>query len=445
MAGFFQGGNTTGFSEIWPLGNKYCETRHRLLATTSPSRVFRVGMSRYLVDITRTISRIDRGQATGIDRVEMAYIQFVLNHNADNIFFARLGRHSVLFNVPMVRDILRKISQSNKWGWPGFSDAIRLKLTWEQRCARSYLKRNCLAIARSGDPAKLFQQLDLAGYEFLNVGHSNLTKPVFRALKAGGCPRIRVFVHDMIPLDYPEFSKSGIPKSFEKRMRAVAGFADQIICNSEETSRRVQHYFREWGAKPDCLVVHLGIEPMSSQQASEAIVKKPYFVVLGTIEPRKNHLLLFRVWERMAAVTKEEEMPCLYVVGRRGWSNESVFQFLDKSMLVGKCIFEKNGLDDTSLSNLLDHANALLFPSFVEGFGLPALEAAQIGVPVICSDLHTFREVLGEAAIYLDPNSPEDWQKVIEKATLQPENLIPKDAAVPKIPTWESHFRHVFG
>lgn len=402
-------------------------------------------MTLYLIDITRTISRIGRGLATGIDRVELAYVNYLVATHPETLFVARLGRQSALFDVPRVKKILKNILESHDWGRPTLTDSVRLKLSWEQRCARSYLKKNCLAKARNGKVGRLFRKVDLTQYQFLNVGHSNLTDTMFGALKAGGCPNIRVFIHDMIPLDYPEFSKSHIPKAFEKRMRSVARNADQIICNSEETSRRVQYYFRKWGAEPDYLVAHLGIEPKQAVTTVKKLVDRPYFVILGTIEPRKNHMLLFRVWERMAAELQDQEMPLLFVVGRRGWSNAEVFQFLDESMLVGKYIFEENGLDDQSLTNLLTYANALLFPSFVEGFGLPALEAAQIGIPVYCSDIRTFREVLGEAGTYLDPGSVEQWQEKItdniRKLSEKPED----SAELPNIPTWSAHFRHVFG
>lgn len=401
-------------------------------------------MTLYLIDITRTISRIDRGLATGIDRVELAYIKYLVSTEPKTLFVARLGRHSVLFDVSGMQKILVNILKSHDWGRPKLSDLIRLKLSWEQRCARSYLKRNCLAKAKTSKVGRLFGKIDLTRYQFLNVGHSNLTDTMFGALKAGGCSDIRVLIHDMIPLDYPEFSKPHIPKVFEKRMRSVAKNANQIICNSEETSRRVQYYFRKWGAEPEYLVAHLGIEAMRPTALAQKVVDRPYFVILGTIEPRKNHMLLFRVWERMTAELQASEMPLLFVVGRRGWVNAEVFQFLDESLLVGTYVFEENNLEDQSLTNLLTHANALLFPSFVEGFGLPALEAAQIGTPVYCSDIRTFREVLGDAAIYLDPSKVEHWQNIIYKSIENPQEKSEKTGKLPNIPTWKAHFRHVF-
>lgn len=401
----------------------------------------------YLLDITRTISRIGRGFATGIDRVEAAYLKYCIEHPSDTLFVARLGRHSVVIDKKTTKDLLARVNGAQKWETPAFSDILRFKLSWEQRCARSFVKRNALAKAPTRDVSKLFTKIDLSGYEYLNVGHTNLSEEFFKALKATKCGKTRVMIHDMIPLDYPEFSQPHIPVQFERRMRAVARYADQIICNSDETRKRVQYYFQKWGAVPECIVVHLGIEPMPAPKKITPPVTGPYYVVLGTIEPRKNHLLLFRVWERLSAELGKDQMPHLFVVGRRGWSNIEAFQFLDESMLMGRSITEKTDLNDVELANLLVGSKALLFPSFVEGFGLPALEAAQLGVPVICSNLATFEEILKGSAVYLAPESTEDWRVAIRqdlaKETTSADSRA-QDAKRVKIPTWESHFRHVF-
>ncbi len=403
---------------------------------------------KYLVDMTRTLSRIGRGFATGIDRVEIEYIKHCAELNPDNLFVAKIGRDYALLNAGTALEILDRMEINLGWGVPGLLDVLRLKLNWEQRCARSFARRRAIRTAPLGVPSRLFKSTDLSEYEYLNVGHSNLTDGFLETLKSCGCKTIRVLIHDMIPLDHPEYSQAHIPRIFEERMRAVATYADQIICNSEETCKRASSYFTSWGAKLEYVVSHLGTEPMSPTGNRLRLANKKYYVVLGTIEPRKNHLLLFRVWERLASDLAEQDVPDLYVVGRRGWNNKEAFQFLDESALVDRCIFEKSDLNDSDLADLLAGAEALLFPSFVEGFGLPALEAAQLGVPVICSDLSTFRENLGDYGCYLDPHSPEAWEEVILKQHTTSDmrrtsGWVGKAKFRP--PTWDAHFRHVFG
>ncbi len=405
-------------------------------------------MPKFIVDFSRTLSRIGRGFATGIDRVETEYIRYCAEKIPGSLFVARLGKYYVLVNSKTARSIVQRLEGSQRWGWPRPSDAIRLRLNWERRCAQSYVKRNQIGLVPADAPGDLFNGFNMQEFHYVNVGHSNLTESFLAALKGAGCAKIRIMIHDMIPLDYPQYSQAHIPRTFESRMRAVAEYADQIICNSDDTRKRASSYLSDWGGRADYIISHLGIEPMTPSENPRVWSNNPYYIVLGTIEPRKNHLLLFRVWERLAAEIPEAEMPNLFVIGRRGWNNLKTFQFLDESALVNRSIFEKSNLADPELADLLSGAEALLFPSFVEGFGLPALEAAQLGVPVICSDLKTFHENLEDYATFLDPNQPAPWVEELLGRHSRVKEVEEIGFSVKKtvqIPTWDAHFRHVFG
>ncbi len=252
-------------------------------------------------------------------------------------------------------------------------------------------------------------------------------------------------VHDMIPLDYPEYTRDGITDQFRTRMQTVARFADRVICNSADTEARVQHYFSEWGSKVETVVAHLGVEPIVPAKTKPAA--HPYFVCLGTIEPRKNHETLFKVWEQFAATLPPSDIPHLHVIGRRGWNNDDVFRFLDSSPLMGTHIFELHDLSDDALGAEIANCAGLVFPSHAEGFGLPALEAAQMGVPVICSDLPVFHEILPDYAKFVHAKDVALWAEtlftVAEKTTKSSDSAVLGQATV-RIPRWESHFRHVF-
>lgn len=159
-------------------------------------------------------------------------------------------------------------------------------------------------------------------------------------------------------------------------------------------------------------------------------------------------MLLLKVWAQFAKTLPTEDIPELHIVGWRGWNNEDVFRFLDTSPLVGKHVFETSDLNDADLAKKMGQSAGLLFPSHAEGFGLPALEAAQMGVPVICSDLPVFHEILGDTAIFINALQTQDWSETILtvaqkiKMGVDTGDLAPKLSA---IPCWESHFCHVFG
>jgi glycosyltransferase involved in cell wall biosynthesis len=111
-------------------------------------------------------------------------------------------------------------------------------------------------------------------------------------------------------------------------------------------------------------------------------------------------------------------------------------------------VIEKRRCPDAALATWLQHAQALLFPSFVEGFGLPLLEALSQGVPAIASDLAVFREFAGEIPDYLDPLDGSGWKaRVLDYA--QPDSAL-RRAQLERMrgfqaPTWENHFATVEG
>lgn len=141
---------------------------------------------------------------------------------------------------------------------------------------------------------------------------------------------------------------------------------------------------------------------------------RPFFVYLSTIEPRKNHLLLLHLWRRMVEQRGKEATPYLVLIGKRGWENENILDMLERCPALKDIVFEKNCLSDEDVADLLRNSSGLLFPSFVEGYGLPLAEAMSLGLPCICSDIPVFREVGGDIPLYIDPLDSMNWQKAID-------------------------------
>jgi glycosyltransferase involved in cell wall biosynthesis len=182
-------------------------------------------------------------------------------------------------------------------------------------------------------------------------------------------------------------------------------------------------------------IAPLGINVAAGRPASS---QQPYFVCLGTIEPRKNHNLLLDVWRRLVA-EHGERAPRLLIVGRRGWGGKAIaFGFAGSHPLVEECV----GLSDVEVAALLRGARGLLLPSFAEGFGLPVIEALASGVPVVCSDLPALRESGGGVPEYLDPRDADAWRAaVLDYASDTPRRA----AQFARLtgwhaPSWDEHF-----
>ncbi|MEM9852320.1 MAG: glycosyltransferase family 1 protein, partial [Pseudomonadota bacterium] len=298
--------------------------------------------------------------------------------------------------------------------------------------AATWLARN--ALGQGATPAAALATV--GAQEYVNVGHTNLNDAVMAAVRPA---LITVMVHDLIPITHPQYTRAGVTERFAGRMTATATHADRVIANSHATARDVERIFPAFGRTPPVSVAHLGVEASALRHAP---APPGEFICLGTIEPRKNHAVLLDAWQRLSEIGTP---PPLLFAGRRGWRNRKVFARLDARP---QGVTEDATLSDAALWPRLAAARALLFPSRVEGYGLPALEAAQIGLPVLATDLPVFRELLGPWATYLPPDDPAAWARGVSdiaKIPLGVRGSSRSGIEQPPIPRWHSHFRHVFG
>lgn len=392
-----------------------------------------------VLDISRLVSRVGRGSLTGVDRVELAYLNWCLEGQDSQLFcLARISGGLVLLDRSGALEFRAKLNGDKPWGPRDIRARLSLRAFKDRGAAESDLRR--LAVARSR--RKSLPNIPLTHGVYLNVGHSNLTESTLSGVRAKGL-RVAVLIHDMIPLDWPQFQREGTVKTFESKMRVAAKYGDMIIANSNDTQRRVRHYFDRWGSEVQSVVSHLGVDEFDAKPRDIGVIR-PYFTAIGTIEPRKNHALLLDVWEKMEEELSEDELPELHIVGQRGWNNDAVFKRLD-GLKDKSWLHEHHSMGDADLKRLLSGSHGLLFPSFAEGFGLPSIEAAQLGVPVICGDLAIHEEVLGDYPVYADLQDIYLWKKIIlEQAEQRQKDLIHANLAKkPRIPTWSEHFRSV--
>ena len=144
--------------------------------------------------------------------------------------------------------------------------------------------------------------------------------------------------------------------------------------------------------------------------ASELDVSKPYALMVGTVEPRKNVLFAAQVVARLRERGRDIR---LVVIGRQGWSSQSEIAALRDLERRGVVIWP-GYVTDAERDSLYTGASALLVPSIYEGFGMPLVEAMAAGVPCLCSAIPVFAEVAGDAALMLDPSRPNDWVAALD-------------------------------
>lgn len=280
------------------------------------------------------------------------------------------------------------------------------------------------------------------GEVLLHLGHSGLEKPELGKLVEKYQLRLICMVHDLIPITHPQFCRAGTTQKHILRMKHLLTWSCGVLSNSQSTLNALTQFSEQHKlTMPASAITHL---PAASLPKSSEIppLQTPYFVMLGTIEGRKNHALMLDVWHQLITIFADKT-PKLVIIGQRGWACDEVLQQLDNDSVLKPYVIELNDCDDATLSNWLSHAKALLFPSQVEGYGIPLVEALSVGTPVIASDLDVFREIAGDIPEYLSPDDVSDWGRVIEDymgdgsrlRTAQMIRRVMFDA-----PTWESHF-----
>lgn len=255
------------------------------------------------------------------------------------------------------------------------------------------------------------------------------------------------FVHDTLPLDVPEYFPPEVPAQHLHNAETLARHARGLVAASKDVAERITTRIAAFtdNIPPVLVAAPPAFEtPHPAPAFDAALAARPYFVVVGTIEPRKNHLLLLNLWREMA--TGEPEPPRLLVIGARGWGNAQILDMLERSPALAGHVAEVNGLSSAGLRSLVAHSAGLLFPSFAEGFGLPVAEAVTLGAPAVASDIPVLHQTAGPAARYAGPLDGPQWRHAIEELTAAhtPDSIPHRIAeAAARPPRHEAFFREV--
>lgn len=373
-----------------------------------------------LIDVSRLIWRISTDRLpTGIDRVCLAYVAHFRE------------RAQAVVQWKGIRKIIpREISQK----------LFDILLT----NTKNFRSRIMLLISRHA--FTLINSEKGRGRFYLNVGHSGLDQPgLLDWIKATDVKPIYM-LHDLIPITHAEYCRPGGEEKHARRLYVMLNSAAGIIGNSNVTLKVMSAYATSGSMPtPPTLKAWLGAPPLPSSDAKANDFNRPFFITLGTIEGRKNHLMLLTVWQRLVKKLGAST-PMLLIIGQRGWQSEDVLSILDAKGELEEHVVELSRCEDTELAYYLSEARALLFPSFAEGYGMPLIEALGIGAPVIASNLEVFHELAGSIPEYLEPSDIDGWQAEVERYTKI--GSLERAAQIERmngyvIPTWAKHFEEV--
>ncbi len=376
-------------------------------------------MTPILIDITRLVyRRLSHTLPTGIDRVSIEYLRHYGGRARAVLGF---GPFSAVMSAGDSARLFRAVADPAEPAGLLLLTSIAKAILWR------------------------WLALDVAGSFLFNTGHVGLENRFHAwALRWRGARPI-VVVHDLIPITHPEYCRPGERARHVARMTCAARISAGVVANSHHTLEVLTGFCREHRLPmPPAIVARLA-HGLPSLPPGPRPLAAPYFVILGTIEPRKNHWMLLQLWRRLVDL-HGERAPRLVVIGQRGWECENVVDLLERCQQLQGIVIEHPRCTDAELVTWLHHAQALLFASFAEGYGLPVAEALSLGVPVIASELPVFREIAGDVPEYADPLDGQRWEALVTDYA-QPDSPL-RAAQLARMhrfhqSTWPEHFERV--
>jgi len=252
--------------------------------------------------------------------------------------------------------------------------------------------------------------------------------------------------YDLIPISHPEFCDDNLVTMFTDWYAKSLQYFDGYIAISETVMLDVQKYLESKGtdiSKYSFDYFKLGSDFKELQISTSDIREdlqslyghhKSIYLIVSTIEPRKNHQYLFdtfkKLWESNIDVS-------LVIVGRVGWKTEKLLGEMTNHPEYKKRLWIFSDLDDQALNYCYKNSKALLFPSFIEGYGLPIIESLQNALPVLASDTPIHREVGQDNIDYFDITDKSSLAKKIENIENCTTSLKAIDTSKLKIFSWK--------
>ncbi|GAN65942.1 glycosyltransferase [Acetobacter orientalis] len=263
-----------------------------------------------------------------------------------------------------------------------------------------------------------------------------------------------LFIHDLIQVRMPEYVEKAATDAFQIQLSDALDVCDFVLANSEYVAQDVKDYLHV--EKNYSLPVEAILLPteLSEKNINASITNrnitdlssKNYALVVSTIEVRKNHKLLIKIWEQLREEFGEN-VPYLVFVGKWGWEVEKFRQYIEEQGYIGDWLFVFNGISDAEVEYLYKNCLLSLYPSFAEGFGLPIGESLAYGKPCIASNTTSMPEVGRDFVRYIDPFDVESSYAVVRDTLINRDDLHAWEQRIVndfKPKTWEQFSREFF-
>lgn len=376
-------------------------------------------------DCTRMIMYLDRKLPSGIERVDISYLEGLIREkDFDVVGVLEVQSKDKILLIMLSNEIVKDIYRHLNAKWIGEAvsdDDFELKCSEIQSRIRFEIEKKSKLTLENIDYRIIEMKAQYAKSIYINSTFINIPngEEHYKLIKAVGIKTIHV-IHDLIPIEFPEYTFGDQNLKHFGRLAAVNNLGGVIIAISNHVKSKIESALNGIKNKNLNIIVNRNGVNEKFIKAKNQIKyqKKNQFIYVSTIEPRKNHALLLNLWRRMLDESDDcETLPKLLIVGRRGWGSQNIFDALDKNMGVKNNIIEKNNATDEEIIKDINESKAMLFPSFDEGWGLPIVESLALGTPVICSDIPVHRECSQGVGIFIDYLDGLEWLRIIKNVS----------------------------
>lgn len=404
-----------------------------------------------IYNLHRLIDRFPSPSPTGVDRVDLHYALFMLQQAQErSIYFIR-QRQNLSYLVPFKE--AEKLINNLEQRWLKGSKQTQHPLNTTASYLRHWPALRLRQVRQQLIDPKLLALLKASTKPpiYIHSGHGTLHHlDLHEQIRQQFQADMLYYLHDLIPIEFPEYTNNPNALTMhQRRLKTMASTGRLILANSQDSRQKFLDYCKQHQLpQPPVEVLLIGVEEafvQAAQQPQQALparfaqlANSPYFITIGTIEARKNHLSLLHLWRELYAELGTR-CPKLVIIGKRGWKAEHIFHLLDASPALKQTVLEISDANDQEMLSLTQQAQALLFPSFAEGWGMPLAEALTLNTPAICSDLGALRECGRNHCVYLNPIDSMAWKAAILDALKAKPQLT--SAYIPD--RWETHLKHL--
>ena len=243
-------------------------------------------------------------------------------------------------------------------------------------------------------------------------------KAFYNQIKSEGVT-VKFMVYDLLPIQFPDYFLQSDASKLHAELMSIVAASDEAICISRASADALDNWIKEnkVSTSPNYRSswVHIGSDFQSSKPSKgipsdaaivlQKISTNPTLLCVSTLEPRKGQQ---QILEAINLLWGEGIDVNLVLVGQQGWKTEELATRIENHSEFGERLFWLKGISDEYLEKVYSSSTCLIAASINEGFGLPLIEAARHGIPVIARDIPVFREVAGENAYYFSGDGPED-------------------------------------